>query len=154
MTVTVTGLDELDRDLERKKKKFLKQFVEFHRSITIRAYQKALEFSPVWSGWYRASHRVAVNSPDKSIAPRPSVPQRWPAPVPGPARAKAPGIAEARRKLVALKPFEITWLSNNAPHAARIERGHSPQAPAPLYVYKRVAMIVSREASSVVFDLD
>jgi hypothetical protein len=71
----------------------------------------------VWSGQSRASVNVSVGSPDRSYAP--DNPGDWPlhgAPYP----ARDP--FEARFALEGLRPYQMVFVSDAAPHAAKVEQ--------------------------------
>lgn len=71
----------------------------------------------VWSGQARASVNVAAGSPDRSSAP--DNPGDWPLHgSPYPARDPF----EARFVLEGLQPYQTVWISDNAPHAAKVEQ--------------------------------
>ena len=71
----------------------------------------------VWSGQSRASVNVSIGSPDRSYAP--DNPGDWPLHT-SPLPPRDP--FEARFALEGLKPYGTVYVSDNAPHAAKVEQ--------------------------------
>lgn len=71
----------------------------------------------VWSGQSRESVNVSVGSPDRSFAP--DNPGDWPLHS-SPYGPRDP--FEARFKLEGLAPYQTVFVSDNAPHAAKVEQ--------------------------------
>lgn len=70
----------------------------------------------VWSGQSRASVNVSVGAPDPTYAP--DNPGDWP--IHGsPYGPRDP--FEARFRLESMQPYSVVWVTDNAPHAAKVE---------------------------------
>ena len=78
--------------------------------------------SPVDTGAYRNSHRVSLNSADKSQVPI------------GTNKNGSEALADGAAKIATLKLGGMLYVQNNLPYGMKLENGHSKQAP--LGVYK------------------
>lgn len=124
-------------------KKIIPMFLEYHKSVVLKAYQLIVRDSrevslahgsPVWSGRFKASHNVAIGVVDGDVAaPNPSAQfVRWPDEPENILSAK--GISYVSSVLVKLRPFDIVYISNSLPYARRIEAGgFSLKAPNGVY---------------------
>ena len=78
------------RELENAEQEMLDEFVEMKREIAYYVFQRLRELSPVWTQRYKASHRMALNTVDTSVAPpanpMPKYPNKPKRPVPLPDR--------------------------------------------------------------------
>lgn len=97
-------------------KKFLKEteieLTKEARRFAGFVYAEAVARSPIDTGEYQASWRIAVNTPDLSVA-----------------NGKALNTAQQIGKLKQVKPGDTIFVSNNVPYALKLENGHSQQAP-------------------------
>lgn len=144
MKSNASNADDFDKQLDAAyAKKILPQFLEFHKTVVIKAYQLTIRDSrevgfqhgsPVWSGRFKASHNVSIGVVDGDVAaPNPAVEFiRWPE---EPDRVlSAKGVAYVRGVLEKLRPFDIVYISNSLPYARRIEAGDfSMKAPNGVY---------------------
>lgn len=123
-------------------KKILPAFLEFHKTVVIKAYQLVIRDSrevgfqhgsPVWSGRFRKSHNVSIGVVDGSVsAPNPAAKfVNWPDEPESVLSAK--GVAYVRGVLEKLRPFDIVYISNSVPYAKKLEEGYSPKAPEGVY---------------------
>lgn len=87
------------------------------KKLAFDAFAGVLRRSPVDTGRFRGSWRIAVDQTDLSVAPAdPKVP--------------APdGGALANAKLGGVKWGQSVMISNNLPYGPALENGHSGQAP-------------------------
>lgn len=142
----MSDLDTFTRDVDAYKEKAVLALVEAQKMIATRAYQMVARDSrevglsygsPVWSGRFRASHTIAIGTPDARVAdPNEDTvgrgATRWPD---EPDRVlPAPPVSRAAQVLSALQPFQIVYIANALPYARRIEMGWSKlKAPAGVY---------------------
>ncbi len=135
---------EFGRDVDTAiAKKVIPLFLEFHKSIVIKAFQLIIRDSrdvglkhgsPVWSGRFNASHNVSIGTVDGDFSPPNPAAQgvRWPTEPSNVLRAK--GLAYVRTVVEKLRPFDIVYISNSVPYARRIEAGgFSMKAPNGVY---------------------
>lgn len=140
----MSNVGDFERDLERAyAQKIIPKFLEFHKSVVLRAYQLIIRDSrdvglahgsPVWSGRFRASHNVSIGVVDGDVAsPNPAAQfVRWPTPPDTILNAK--GVAYVSAVLSKLRPFDIVYISNSLPYARKIEAGgFSLKAPNGVY---------------------
>lgn len=130
MTVFCKTLDSLQEALDDiTEKKIGQAIVETQKSVALFCYSvwaggKAT-WSPkqpndYWSGQYRASVTVDVGSADPSFAP--DNPGPWPIhPHPYPAKAVTTIEGTLSAELDFSNPYRVVYLSDNAPHAAKVE---------------------------------
>lgn len=121
-----SNLDDFLGELDREQKRQIQKFVQFHKAVSVYAYKRIIERSPVCSGRYRASHTIAIGAPNEEVAPPAETNECN-------GQIRAPSIAEAVRTLLGLKPFDIVWINNSLPYASALEYGHSKQAPEGVY---------------------
>lgn len=132
----------LRKDLDKAhKRKVVDQFVQFHKTVAIRAYREVTATanvaggfgSPLWSGRFRASNNISIGSPDYDAKPPKAGAGAWtPAPISSPYPSRTP--AEASLALNALKPFDRVFIANGVPYSRRIELdGWSAQTPNGVY---------------------
>ncbi len=128
-----TNLKEFEFEMDKGVEQIVAKFVQFHRSVAIEVYRQILNQSPVWTGRFRASHTIAVGSPDEDAhpgLPKKDLP-RWPE---KPKREiRAPSLGDATTRLNGLQPFQVIWINNSLPYAASLEDGTSTQAPFGVY---------------------
>lgn len=126
---------KFDKELKEESEDILvRQFILFHRKVALYVFQQVMRRSPVWTGRYRASHRIAINIADEKVAPEhPNIANlEWPEPVSGKIAASM-SMSDAALALNALKPFDRVVISNNLSYAKSIEHGSSQQAPLGVY---------------------
>ena len=124
---------QFEKQLERERKQVIGKFVEFHRTVALFAFRRILDRSPVWSGRFRGSNTIQIGSADTATQGAPLGLPNWPTPVARALQVRAPSMAEARRKLTGLRPFQSIVINNSLPYAGAIENGHSAQAPIGVY---------------------
>lgn len=135
------GVQEFDKALLKAQGKFLIAFTDWHRNMSLAVFETVIERSPIWTGRFRASNRIAVGSADESVHPGLPNPPEWPQ-QPGNVIAR-PRPSAARARLAQLKPFQMIVVSNNLSYAQELENGSSRQAPSG--VYEIAVQIVDRK---------
>lgn len=114
----------------------VRQFVEFHRAMTLDFFFNVIDNSPVWTGRFRGSNTLGLGKPNlKTLPVHPEVESgevSWPDGVSK--QFQAPNRSEAVRALLGLRPYSVTFVANALPYATRIENGHSKEL-APQGVY-------------------
>ena len=144
----MADLSTFSRALDDSKERAVRGLVEAQKAIATKAYSMiaadsrsvSLKYgSPVWSGRYRASHTIAIGTPDTSVKEAPQVDVRWPD---EPSTVlNAPPVSRAAQVLSGLKPFSVVFIANALPYARRIENGYS-KLKAPAGVYEATAQAV------------
>jgi hypothetical protein len=131
--VALTNLPQFKKELDRE---FATQVVGKYRllknSIAQQTFATIVAKSPVWSGRYRGSHRIAINGLDESVA-EPVVGFVWPNPVPPGQQRRALAASEVQARLLGTLPFDNITISNSVPYAGVLEDGSSGQAPLGVY---------------------
>lgn len=134
---------QFTREIDEYVDETIDQFVELHKKIALSAFKmvtvdsRRVGFahgSPVWTGWFMSGHRISVNTPDRSSPPPHDEigALNWPD-EPDSGVLKAMSMSEAAAKLIALKPFDVVYITNSTPHATKLEEGYSPKAPEGIY---------------------
>ncbi len=116
-------------DIERFVRKTGISGTQVMRKLGFTALSGVIQRSPVDTGRFRASNRIAINTTNLSTAAESEG---------NPLAAGAAGGAEISRANVALR--QLKWgdsihITNNLPYAHALENGSSQQAPGPLAIY-------------------
>lgn len=157
MTANEDSLQAFGRQLDAAyRKKVVGRLMQVQRTIAITGYQWLItdsrtvglaHGSPVWTGRYRGSIRIALENRDPSVAPPMANPPRWPEEPASPIRARP--MSEAARVLAQMRPFGRVVLSNSLPYARRIEFGHS-KLKAPNGVFRVTAMALNQRFGGLI----
>lgn len=133
MTITIKGLDQLDRELTRFSKVVIPEEVSLlQRKIVFDLLGRIVRKTPVgnpdlWKnppppgyvgGRARANWQVEVGVTDPNDRQVDAVDT-----------AGAVTISKGEAVALGAKPFDITWIFNNVPYIVRLENGWSSQAP-------------------------
>jgi len=121
-----SNIDQFEREINDNVRLTVARFVQFHKAVSLDAYRSIIEGSPVCTGRYRASHTIAQDVPDDTVAP-PSDSKKCDGSI------RAPSLAQAQLNLIGLRPFSVVWIGNALPYASALEYGHSDQAPNGVY---------------------
>lgn len=148
--------DSFDKQVDAAyEKKVVQKFVEFHKAVTLDAYQKVstdsrdagFEYgSPVWSGAFRASHNLSVGAPDFTPGPVPEAGERWPDEPD--AIIQATALSKVAQILLALKPFGQTFIANAKPYSRKLENGYSLKAPEGIYKVAAMSVIAKYRSAA------
>ncbi len=132
MTITIKGLDQLDRELTRFSQVTIPEDVsKLQRKIVFDLLGRIVKRTPVgnpdlWKnppppgyvgGRARANWQVEVGVNDPGNKQ-----------VDGVDAAGAVTISKGEAAALGAKPFDITWIFNNVPYIVRLENGWSSQA--------------------------
>lgn len=99
------------------------------RKLGFEALSGVIQRSPVDTGRFRASNRIAINHANLSVEGEGGSDSLASGPAEGAEIAKAVGA------LRSLKWGDSVHISNNLPYAQALEDGSSKQAPGPLAIY-------------------
>lgn len=122
-----TNLKEFEDEIDQEAKRVVSRFLQLHKAVALTAYRTIIEGSPVCTGRYRASHTIAVNEIDETVAEPATDPTECNGSI------RAPSLGEAQLKLLGLQPFQVIWIGNALPYASALENGHSQQAANGIY---------------------
>lgn len=117
------SLFDFDRDLTAFAKQLDVSVVTVVKKVGFDLFARIIKRTPVDTGRARASWTIAVNQPDRTVAPEGTHPEAIVSP-------EAAAASQAAGALTHLKPYEPVWISNNLPYIEALEKGHSDQAPA------------------------
>ena len=124
-TVKVSIAGFRDAAMGAAKHEIEKAVVDIQRDLVVKLVEIATDLGHTWSanqpnanwsGRYQASLRARTGSPDPGFAP--ANPGPWPH---HPNPLPAPTNEDVMVSIGYLEPYQIVWVSDNAPHAGKVE---------------------------------
>jgi hypothetical protein len=93
-----------------------KRIEQLHRAVGLEALRGVVLMTPVDTGRARGNWQQTTDSPATETVETTD-------------KSGGPTIAEGTQVIATIRPFSISWLTNNLDYISELEKGHSQQAP-------------------------